>query len=65
MNLDDEKAREVWAGPVFIELVSLLLLDTIVACKFEPFAVIGLQVWIGWSLAKTVEVCGKVPVKDN
>ena len=65
LNLDDDEAREVWTGPLFVKLVRMLLHNAVVAREFETFAVVGLQIRIGRRLAKAAEVCGKVSVKND
>ena len=65
LNFDDEHAREAGADPLLVELVSLLLLDAVVAAEVEAFAVVGLEIGIGRLSAKIVEAVDKVVVKDD
>ena len=65
LDLDDDEAREVRTSPIFVKLVRILLLDAIVAGEFETLVVVRFEIRIGWRLAKTIEVCGEVSVKDD
>ena len=61
LDLDQQDAREVGAGPFLVELVGLLLLDPVVAGEPEPVAVVGLQVRVRRRLAPGTDVAGKCP----
>src|SRR5262249_8356997 len=65
LDLDDEKVGKVWPGPIFVELVSLLLNDAVVTREFETLVVVGLEIWIRGLLAKTAQVSGKMAVKNH
>src|ERR1700754_1345298 len=65
LDLDNDKAREVWPGPILVKLIRLLLNDAVVAVEFEACAVLGLQVRIGRLFAKVAEVRREMSVIDN
>ena len=65
LQLDDEDARKTWRNPLLIELISLLLLDTVVACEMEALTVVRLQVRIRRSGAKTIEAVDKMVVENQ
>ncbi len=65
LDLDDEKSRKSGRDPLLIELVGLLLLDTVVAGEVKTLAVVGLQVRIGRLGAEAFEVGGEVTMKDR
>ncbi len=65
LQLDDEIAREIRRDPLLIELVSLFLLNTVVARDAETLAIVRLQVGIGRLGSKVVEVRNKVVVEPD
>ena len=65
LELHDQHAREVRAGPLLVELVRLFLLDAVVAGDVEALAVVGLEIGIGRLGAEVVEVGDEVIVKDD
>ncbi len=65
LDLDDYEARKVWASPLFVELMRVLLNDAVVTRELEAIVVIGFQIRVGRLFAKAPEVCGKVSVKNN
>src|ERR1017187_848146 len=65
LDLDDEHARESGRCPLLIKLVGFLLLDPVIAGKMESFAIVGLQVRVGWRGAEVAEIGYEMIVKDN
>ncbi len=65
VDLYNQKARELWADPLLVELVRLLLLDAVVAGDVKALAVVGLQVRIGRLSAEIAHAIGKVIVKNH
>ena len=65
LDLDDQHARKVRAGPFLVELVGGLLLDPVVAIEVKAFAVVARDVRVGRRLAQSADVAGKVAVVDD
>jgi hypothetical protein len=65
LDLDEQDAREVRAGPVFVELVRVLLHDPVVAVELEPRAGHALEIGIGRLRAEPVQIGGEVSVVDD
>ena len=65
LDLDDDHARHVRSGPLFVEGVGVLLLDSVVALQVETLAVFGLEIGVGGHFAKAPELRGEVPVVDD
>src|SRR5262249_38235264 len=65
LNFDNDEAREVWADPVLVKLIGILLLDFVIARDFETVVVIGLQVRIGRRFAESAEGLREMAVKHH
>ncbi len=65
LDLDDDHARVVGAGPFLVEAMGVVLDDPVVAGQMKPFVVVGLEVLVGWLFAETAESLGKMAVEDD
>ncbi len=65
IDVRDQDARKAGRNPLLIELVSLFLLNAVVAGNVEALAVIGLQIGIGRLGAKAAEIGIEVVFADD
>ena len=59
LDLDDDHAWIIGAGPFLVEAMGLILDDPVVAGQMEPIVVVGLQVFVGRLLAEPAKSPGE------
>ena len=65
LDLDDQHARKIRAGPELVEPIRLFLLRLVVALPLEALTEVRLQIRIGRRLTKSAEVLRKMTVIDD